>query len=159
MIGIASRFAPWGRPFQPYDVAVAVDNPGDLTGLNPEEGTPFNGPSFVLTNNGRDVVSYEASLILSGTANLVTDGVTNSSGTLQPGQSITVTPQFYTQNAGGFTANIRFDFHLTAYSEEAWLIHGSSDLSLLQSNPAYKVSRSGTSSQDVLLSGSAYPDN
>lgn len=159
MIGIASRFAPWGRPFQPYDVAVVVNDPSDLTGLNPEEGTPFNGPAFVLTNNGRDVVSYVASLIASGTSNLVTDSISNSTGTLQPGQSRTVTPKFYTQNAGAFTANVRFNFRLTAYSEEAWLLHNSTDQSLLETNPVYKVSRSAISSQDVLLSGSAYPDN
>lgn len=159
MLGIASRFAPWGRPFQPYDIAVVVDSPGDLTGLNPEEGTPFNGPSFVLTNNGRDVISYAAGLVLSAASNLVTDGVANSSGTLSPGQSRTVTTQFYTPNSGGFTANVRFDFRLTAYSEEAWLLHNSTDQSLLVTNPVYKVSRSAIASQDVLLSGSAYPDN
>lgn len=159
MLGIASRFAPWGRPFQPYDIAVVVNDPADLTGLNSEEGTPFNGPSFVLTNNGRDVVSYIANLIASGASNLVSDAITNSSGTLQPGQSRTVSPKFYTPNAGGFTANIRFNFRLTAYSEEAWLLHNSTDQSLLVTNPVYKVSRSAITSPSVLLSGSAYADD
>lgn len=159
MLGIASRFAPWGRPFQPYDVAVAVNDPGDLTGLNPEEGTPFDGPTFALTNNGRDVVSFVANLILSDTANLVTDGIVNSSGSLNPGQSVNVIPRFYTQNAGGFSADVRFNFRLTAYSEEAWLLHNSTDQGLLETNPVYKVSRAATTSQGVLLSGSAYPDN
>lgn len=159
MLGIASRFTPWGRPFQPYDIAVVVSDPNDLTGLNPEEGTPFNGPAFVLTNNGRDVVTYVSSLSVSAVSNIVTDVITNATGTLQHGQSVTVTPQFYTQNAGAFTVNARLNFRLTAYSEEAWLLHNSNDLNLLETNPVYKVSRSAIGSQDVLISGSAYADN
>jgi len=160
MIGIASRFRPWGRPFQPYDLSVEATEPGDLTDLSKEEGTEFNGPPVVLTNNSPEtVITFATALVDDTLSNLVTDGIINATGTLEPGQSQTITPKFRPPDAGAFSATFQIQLRLTAYAAEAWTAHNSADTEFLQRHPAYKVSRSVILTPSVTVAGSAYPDN
>lgn len=160
MLGIASRFRPWGRPFAPYDLQLVATHPADLTGLSVEEETTFDGPTFFLTNHGTTiVVTYATTVLINSLNNLLSDGLTNASDTLAPGQSQSVTPRFRPPNAGPFSAWMRLQFRFTAYAPEAWAAHNSTDTDFLNQSPAYKVSRSVILSPQVNLSGSASRDD
>lgn len=160
MLGIASRFRPWGRPFAPYDLHLEVTPPADLTGLSEEEGTAFDGPTFLVTNHGPTIiVNYATTVLIDSLNNLVSAGLTNANGTLEPGQSQSITPRFRPPNSGPFNALMRLQFRFTAYAPEAWVAHTSTDTDFLNQSPAYKVSRSVILSPQVTLSGSAFPDN
>ncbi len=159
MLGIASRFRPWGRPFHPLDLKIKLDdpNPSLLTSLEGEERSSIALAPFVLTNTAENtLLVYNNQTVVDGSnnvdlepSNLWADRV------LQAGESVNVIPYVVPANRGNFYGTARVLLRFTLYAPEAYEILNSTDQALLATNPAFKVSRSIRSTNPIYFSGYA----
>jgi hypothetical protein len=159
MIGIASRFAPWGRPFRPLDLRINLDDPdpGLLTALAGEELSAIALAPFVLTNTADNtVLEWNAQTVVETGSNIqFTPSFISNTAVLLAGESVNVVPYITPANQGNFSGSARVLIRLTLYTTTAYEIFNSTDEALLATNPAFKVSRTIRSTNPISFDGYA----
>lgn len=145
MIGIASRFTPWGRPFRPLDLRINLDDPDPalLTALAGEELSAIALAPFVLTNTSGDtILEWDAQTVVEAGSNVqLTPSFISNKAVLLAGESVNIIPYVTPANVGNFSGSARVLIRFTLYSPTAYEIFTSDDQALLASNPAFKLSR------------------
>lgn len=161
MLGIASRFRPWGSPFAPYPIKLSLSTPQNQSSLYVNGTDDLILSNITLTNLSDSLTLQFSSQLLPGVLSGMQFSQHPSGGSLQPGQSATVSGQLYpTSNSNMPYSSFgnRYRFRVTAFSPQAWALHNSTDYDTLNRNLAYKVSRSVFTSAEFDVSGQVTRD-